>query len=718
MSEAATQEMVLPDQARSMKDIAMWAGVLALLVLVSYGPAMQNGFIWDDPRHVTENKALQSGEGLWKIWFAPSRGTPETYVTPQYYPLTHTTFWIEYHLWGLDPTGYHVTNIVLHAISAILVWLILRQLAVPGAWVIAAVFAIHPIQVESVAWVTERKNTLCGALYFGAILAYLKFEGVGDGEQGTGKRGKWYALALALFIGALLSKTIACSMPAVMLLLLWWKRKKLAIVDVAWLLPFFVLGALASANTAWMEKHVVRAVGPDWQLSAAQHILVAGRIVWFYIAKLLWPAKLTFIYPRWSVDASDPTAWFYPALVLVVFAILFGLRRRIGRAPVVAWTIFVLSLVPAMGFVNVYPMRFSYVADHFQYLAGLAFIALVVGTIARDLPRRSSSQVVPAIVAVVLLVLAVMTWRQAHLYANPETLWRDTIAKNDSAWIAHSNLGAELLEQSQQDAANGRADLATKKLSESQSEFAKAVTLYPDYAPSNDGLGLTLLRTGHPDQALEHFIKASALEPESIAYLLDIASAYEALHRPADAQQQYVRAQSKNPHSSRAYFGLGRLLESEGNLPDAQTEYEQAIRFKPDFAEARYRLALLYARQKKDNLAMDQLEAVLNITPDFVAAHSDYAALLAKAGRLDEAAMHYNTVIQLDPNNADAIASLAYLVAEKHQYAKAKELFEIALKVDPNNVKAKTALAAMRSAATTRSTTRASTAPSPRMPAP
>jgi len=759
MSEnvAQQQEMVLPDEAKSVRDVGLWAWVLALLVLVTFGPGMQNGFIWDDPRHVTENKALQSAEGLYKIWFEPSRGTAETYVTPQYYPLTHTSYWIEYHLWGLNPTGYHVTNIVLHAISVLLVWGILRELGVAGAWVAAAIFAVHPVQVETVAWITERKNTLCGVFYFAAVWAYLKREGTGHRGQGTGKKGVWYGVSLLLFVCALLSKTIACSMPGVVLLLIWWKRGRIGLVDIARVVPFFVIGAVAGANTAWMERHVVRAVGGDWEMTPAQHAIVAGKVVWFYVGKLLWPWPLMFMYPRWEADPGEALNWIWPIGVVGVFVALWELRRRIGRGPVVAWGIYVVSLAPAMGFVHVYPMRFSYVADHFQYLAGVPVIVLIVGAVGAVLscgevresfamgtmpsPRPSPGvpgegektgdpgfardpffrRVVPTGVGVVIAVLAVMSWRYTRVFANPETLWTDVVRKNDSAWLAHANLGAEWLDQSQRDSAEGMGEEAKKKLEEAKEQYARAIELYPNYGPTQEGMGMVMMRMGKPEDALGYFQKAGKLAPEgeSVPYLLDEAGALEAMKRLTEAQQVYVRALGINSKSSRAYFLLGRLLEQEGNLDGAQMYYEQAVRFKPDFADAHYRLALALMRQKKNEQAMGELAAVVELRPDWAAAHQDLAALLAQAGHVDEAAMHYNAALRLQPNNADAEAALGYLAIEKKKYPQAREFFEMALKMDPNNAKAKRGLASFRVSSTTQSAsaTRASTIPGSTMPA-
>jgi hypothetical protein len=307
-----SEKLVLasPDAADSPRDFSLWAGVLFLLALTIYSPAMRGEFLWDDDAHVTKNATLRSVDGLRQIW-------TEMGATPQYYPLTHTSYWIEYQLFGkgagaatLDPLVFHITNILLHALGATLLWFILRRLRVPGAWLAAAVFAVHPVNVESVAWISERKNVLSGAFFFGSILAYLRFEAIGLDGLRVRPRDNWnvYALSLVLFVCALLSKTVVCSMPAVVLLLLWWKRGRLRLADVLPLVPYFVIGIAMAALTSNMERHHVigehYAIG-DWSVTPVQRVLIAGRAVWFYLMKLVLPLELTFTYPRWNVNPAD-----------------------------------------------------------------------------------------------------------------------------------------------------------------------------------------------------------------------------------------------------------------------------------------------------------------------------------------------------------------------------------------------------------------------------
>jgi hypothetical protein len=352
------------------------SAALAIVCLAAYFPALNGQFLWDDDRHVSQNKALRSLDGLRRIWFVP-------HTTPQYYPLTHTTFWIEWRLWGDRTVGYHIANVLLHAINALLLWRLLRLLDVPGAWAAAMLFALHPIQVESVAWISERKNLLSMMFYLGALITWWR------GANGSG-RGQLIA-AFVLFVLALLAKSVACSMPAVALVLLWWKRGMLRWRDVWLLLPFFAVGLAMALLTGWTERTYVGASGADWQLSPIQRLLIASRTVWFYAMKLVWPARLTFSYPRWEVSSSQPWQYLFIVACAAVFTSLSLLRHRIGRGAVAAVTIFVGVLVPALGFVNTYPMRYSFVADHFQYMAGAALIAWFVGTMFRAQPAQRAS---------------------------------------------------------------------------------------------------------------------------------------------------------------------------------------------------------------------------------------------------------------------------------------------------------------------------------------
>jgi hypothetical protein len=336
---------------------------------------------------------FRSADGLARIWFQPG-------ATQQYYPLLHTLFWLQYQLWGESSFGHHLLNILLHAFCALLLARILQRLDIPGAWLAAAVFALHPVHVESVAWITELKNTL--------MLIYLKF----DHDRSRSA----YLAAMGLFVLGLLSKTVTATLPAALLLIFWWKRGRLSWTrDVAPLSPFFLAGIAAGLLTAWIESEVMGARGPDFAFNLVERSLIAGRVIWFYLAKLFWPVDLVFTYPRWAISGAVWWQYMFPAAALLLVCMLWKLRHR-SRAPLAAVLYFAGTLFPVLGFVNVYPFRFSFVADHFQYLASLGVITLVSAAAAqwinRQRPRRKTAAAA-ACVAVVA-ILAGLTWRQVR----------------------------------------------------------------------------------------------------------------------------------------------------------------------------------------------------------------------------------------------------------------------------------------------------------------
>jgi hypothetical protein len=404
-------------------------------VLLAYLPALNGGLLWDDLGHITVPE-LRSAVGLWRIW-------TELGATQQYYPLLHSAFWLEHRLWGDSMSGYHLANIALHSTAAVLVVLILRHLAVPGALLAGLIFALHPVCVESVAWISEQKNTLSAVFYLASMFVYVRFvDDRGGGSGGSREQDPPYWLAFALFICALLTKTVTATLPAALLLVLWWQRGRLGgRRDVLRLAPWFAVAIIAGLFTAWFEHQIIGAKGADFALTPAERILLAGRVICFYLGKLFWPADLIFAYPRWSIDAASPWDYVYPAGVAAL-AVALALGKR---GPLAGYLFFCGTLVPVLGFVNVYPFLFSYVADHFQYLASLGIIVPVAGVLAiaseRLAPRRRWATIAGT---TLVLILAALTWNRSAVYQSAELLFRDTIARNPQSWMAYQNLGVEL----------------------------------------------------------------------------------------------------------------------------------------------------------------------------------------------------------------------------------------------------------------------------------
>jgi tetratricopeptide (TPR) repeat protein len=534
------------------------AGLLVAATLIVYVPALRAGFIWDDDAHVTENPTLTSLAGLRAIWLDPT-------ALPQYYPLVHSTFWVERHLWGLDPLGYHLSNVLLHAANALLLWTVLEALSVPGAWLAAFLFALHPVHVESVAWVTERKNVLSGFFYLAAAFCCLRFYGLhrsaarAQDDRST-RDWRWYAFGAALFLCALLSKTVTASLPVALLIVLWWKRGRIAWRDVAPLIPLVVVGACFGLLTVWLEKHHVGVQGDPWDLTPLGRCLLAGRILWFYAGKLAWPAQLLFVYPRWRVDPSQGWTYLFPLGAAAVVAGALALRRRIGRGPLAAILFFAVTLVPALGFFNVFPMVYSWVADHFQYLASAGPIALFAAAVATAAARlsRGPGRAVVATAALAPVFLGALTWHQCHIYKDAETLWRDTLARNPSAWMAHSNLGSILYVRGDDAQAAphlrqaldviplhanshftlARALMNLGRLDEAAALCREELTVWPSDERTLENLGLVALLRGDKETAAKWFYETIRLHPDSATAHANLADILAAQGRVKEASEQ------------------------------------------------------------------------------------------------------------------------------------------------------------------------------------
>ena len=460
---------------------ALLAALIVAATAAAYAPALDAGFIWDDDNYVTENPLLRAPDGLRRIWF--SMDAPS-----QYFPLVYTTFRIEYALWGLDPYGYHLVNVLLHAANALLVWWVLRRLGAPGAWFAAAIFALHPVHVESVAWITERKNVLSLFFFLASLLAWMRFA-----EPGAGAKGRCYAASLACHALALFSKTTACTLPAAQLLVLWLRGERIRLRRIAQVLPFLLLGFLMGLVTIVWERFHQGTVGDRFELSFVESVLVATRALWFYLGKLAWPAQLTFSYPKFEIDARDPAQYAWLIAGGVLLWALWHWRERIGRGPLAAAVFFVAMLSPMLGFIPLFTFFYTFVADHYQYTASIGPIALFAAAAARLLEGRGAvgRRLGCAAAALLLLALGTLTWQQTHIYEGRETLWRDTIAKHPRSWMAYTNLGQHLLGE-------GRFE-------EAIAAHREALAIRPDLYRPHHGIGVALMRLNRDEEAIENF---------------------------------------------------------------------------------------------------------------------------------------------------------------------------------------------------------------------
>jgi tetratricopeptide (TPR) repeat protein len=618
------------------------AAALFILAVATYIPSMTNGFIWDDPAYVVDNPTLKSVAGLWDIW-------TDITSTPQYYPMVHTTFWIEARLWGTDhAAGFHVDNILLHAIAAVLLWRALVSLEIPSGWLAAAIFAVHPVMVESVTWVTERKNVLSIVFYLLAFHAYRRsglMTAAPDVHSGLLRRNRWYLCALAFFLLALLSKTVTCSLPAAILLVLWWKHGRLTWRAVKPLLPMFVIGLALSSLTSHLEHTRVGARGPDFSWSPIDRCLIAGRAICFYASKIVWPHPLMFMYPKWDLHADRAMQFIYPAIVFLIVTALWFTRRWIGRGPLVAVLFFIGTLVPALGFVNVYPMRYSFVADHFQYLASLGLIALIAAILAR-------AKLIVAGFAL-LIPLTILTWRQQLIYKNAHTLWQNTIDQNETCWMAHVNMAGVFN--------------AEKNLPAAIAESRRALQLAPAEADTNYDMGVALaLRADWPG--------ATAMFRRAIECDASCAPAWSYLARVLWEHSDTPQSQAE------AYTDALHALQLDANLADPHYVLARVAEFRGDLSTA-----------------ISEYGKALAINNQDYHSHYNLGNCLLQSGHPGEAAGEYQIVLAHDPRDAAALTNLGYANLNVGRIADAARCFHLALSIKPGLTAAQAGLRKARS---------------------
>lgn len=557
---------------------------LVVAVFLAYLPAWHGGFIWNDKDYVTR-AALQPLQGLFRIWF-------ELGATEQYYPLLHSFFWLQHQLWGDAPTGYHLTALLLHTTAALLLVSILKRLALPGAWLAGFLFALHPICVESVAWISEQKNTLSLVLYLTAALLYLQFD--------KSRRPRWYLLASFVFALSLLSKTTVATLPAALLLVFWWKRGKIDLRrDVKPLAPWLIVGAGWGLFSAWVEKHYVGAHGAEFTLSLLERFLLAGRMVWFYVGKLLWPADLIFIYPRWTIDSSETWQYFFPLATLLTLAALVYFRRT-TRGLLTAALFFGGSLFPVMGFFNVYGFIYSYVADHWQYLPSIGLIIAFAAGVTRLL-HSTPAWLRLGLPACLVGLLAFLSWKQSHLYTDIETFYRLTLQKNPDCWMAHNNLGNLLRD-------TGRGQDAIF-------HFNETLRLKPDSPKAYNNLGNVYWDRRQRDEAIRFYARAVELGPNEAEYHNNLATALQEAGRPQEALPHHLRALELFPEFSAAHNSYGMTLRALNRLPEAVQHFLLAIRYDPTSSPAHLNLALSYSLMGKNREAMEHYQEARRLNP-------------------------------------------------------------------------------------------------------
>ncbi|MBM3843917.1 MAG: tetratricopeptide repeat protein [Verrucomicrobia bacterium] len=617
------------------------AGLLGALLLAAYAGSLRGDFLWDDDLHITANPTIVGPLGLTEIW---------TSARAHYFPLVLTNFWVQHQLWGLEPLGYRLVTLLCHAGAALLLWRLLLGLGVPGAWLGAALWALHPVQVESVAWICELKNTQSALLFLAAALCHLRWLDT-RGQPGAGRA---YAAALACAALAILSKPSTVMLPVTLALIGWWRRRALAWADLWPLVPFLALSAAAAGWTIWEQRYNSGALGPEWSQTPAERLILAGRVVWFYLGKLAWPEPLVFIYPRWSLAAGHPLSYLPGLGVVAALALLWRFRARpAAAAGFLAAGHFAALLFPVMGFFNVYFFRYSFVGDHFQYLASIGPLTLAGAWLSRWRP----------VAAVAVVTLAALSFREAREYVSSETLWRSTLAQNPGATMAWLNLGDTLQRQ-------GRTD-------EAIAIFRSVLERHPDNLEAHNDLAGAHLLQGRPADALPHLERAVALAPGRAEFQKNLGNALQALGRAEAALGPHRRALELDPRLAEARAGLGFGLVLTGRAEEGLAELEQAVREAPRHAGVRGLAARGNARAGRAVVARGHFEAAAELDPGSAEAQNNLGTALALNGELDRARACFTRALQLAPGFTAARFNLANALLSAGRWAEAAAEFRV-----------------------------------------
>ena len=624
--------------------------VLGLLAVVPYLPAMLwGGFIWDDAI-ITKADPVREVSGLWQIWFSPSAIEEEVH----YWPLVYTTFWLEHKLWGFDPTGYHIVNVLLHLANTLLLWHLLRRLPVPGAWVVAAVFAVHPLHVESVAWVIERKDVLSGLFYLSAVLTYMRFV-----EQPS--RGR-YAGSLALYAAGMLSKSIVVTLPVALLIWHWWKQGRVTSTELLRVVPFFAVGliiAVGDLSFSWSLEPV------SLGYSLTERMLIAGRALWFYVGKLLWPMDLVvIIYPLWDIRVSDPLAWGYLLAAVALAVALWHFRPQIGRGPLAGALFFAVTLSPVLGFIEHGYMQYAFVADRFQYLAGIGVMAVVIGAATYGVGRLPSlwQKGALGVTAVALVALGMLTWRQAGVYQDNETFYRHIIALNPQARDVHHNLGSVLYKQ-------GRYE-------EALDATRVAVEQRPDFAKTRANLGLILTELGHLEEAEAHLRRAIALNPQVQHGHLNLGKALIKQGRFAEGIDTTRVALEQDPDSFQAHANLGAAFAALGHSDEAEPHLRRAIALNPQAKRANFNLGFILYKQGRYEEALAPARAAAEQRPNYFQAHANLGFILIELEHFEEAEQPLRRALVLNSQDVDLSRKLAEVLTAQGRHEEATDVLK------------------------------------------
>ena len=661
--------------------------ILFLAVLLVYQPVWHAGFVWDDATYVTANPSLVGPQGLKEIWMAGAGSIC---------PLVTVVFGLEHALWGLDPLPYHLVNVLEHGACALLLWRILRSLQMPSAWLGAALWALHPLQVESVAWISEMKNTQSCLFYLLTILFFLKGQGRDECRDSKGEYGiYWLTLLFAAL--AMASKTSTAVLPLVLGLCAWWIGS-LGLGRMTRILgPIITMSAIAIAVTLWPPTSPTTAIAhPAWAGSGPERVARAGDVIWFYLGKLVWPHSLEIIYPRWQIDPEKGASYLPSIAVVMVLVFLWIYRRSWSRPYLFAFAYFLVALSPFLGLIDQSFWRFSFVEDHLQFLAGMGPLALAGAGLARladsIFPGRDK---LPAILGVVLpLVLGIVSWQRSWIYVNETTLWQDTVLKNPTSWLGHNNLGVAFVQ-------NGQVDLGIREYRRAL-ENSGSGQVKPYVAETYKNLGVAFFQLGQVDQAIAQYQQAVEIAPDDPETHNKLAMALAQKGQEDHAILEYQKALAIKPDYAEAHNNLGIVYFQTGQIDEALQEYRTALELDPADAEACNNLAAALLQLGRKDEAIEEYEKAVAIKPDYAAAYKNLGIALSKMGRYDEAIIQYQKALTIQPGYAEAYNNLGIAFFRKGQIDQAIASFEEAVWLKPDYLTAQTNLAQAKAAAGSR----------------
>ena len=630
---------------RSALPLGMLAGaaIIAVVAFLVYSPSISGGFVLDDDQLLTENIFIKSSEGLYQFWC--------TSKPVDYWPATNTTFWLEWRLWGMQSTGYHVTNLILHIVESWLIWVILRKLRIPGAFWAAIIFTVHPVNVEATAWIAQRKDVTAMLFFLLSILWYLKDLSQSMGDD-NGSRcepaaysahgvcrlhfNRWYWMSLLAFVLAMLGKGSTAVLPALLLGIVWWMRP-LSRRDLVRIAPFFLVGVALAGVNVWFQSH---GIGKGIRTAGfTDRLAGAGCEVWFYLYKAVMPIDLSFVYRQWKIEAVNPLLWLPLLAALAVTAVLWVYRGSWGRPLLFAWGFFGVALVPVLGFTDVGFMKYSLVADRYQHIAIIGVIALASAGLGGWQRRaHGGAYRVATVVAVVTVgALALLAMRQNGLYHDAKTLYEATLLKNSDCWMVRNNLG------------HAMANMG--RLPEAMEQFKESLRLNPDYAEAHSNLAFGLMQTGQYEKAIKHCETALRLK--------------------------------KNEYPE-AHYNLGTALINVGRLPEAIEHFEQALKLNPFYPDAENSLGSALLKTDRLAEALEHYKKALSLKPDFADAHFNLGSVLASLGRYPEAIEHYQRALALNANDPDYYYLMGGTLIETGQPRQALVYLQQALRLKPD----------------------------------